>query len=410
MLQTPNPPRNFSGNSWWQHMSRVLVTSVVLLLFVVGCVGGNVSAISDAQRQALDSGVLYFNTEDNSACGSNTTILSGSDNIQQAYNYFVGKGLTDYQAAGIIGNLMQESHVNPADVQANGVGHGIAQWSEPGRWDGVVNLAKSEGVDPTNLGVQLDFMWQELGGTYATALTALQATTNVVDATQSFEQNYEAAGDPVMANRISYAQQALATYGNGSGTGAGSVCGVDCASTSANTAGLSNTRQEVICIAQQELAVWTPPPALPRLEFTKYTQGAIGSAIVPEEWCADFASWVYNQAGDPLQTTPTWRVPGVSSIESIGALNTTFHWHNISEPTKPDYDPTYVPVPGDLAIHGSQHVNIVISVNGNQITMIGGDQGAGPSGGPDSASVVSEYTTPSAAADDPPITGFVSPD
>ena len=52
-----------------------------------------------------------------------------------ACNYFVGKGLTNFQSAGIVGNLDQESGVNPSSVQAGGPGRGIAQWSVGGRWD-----------------------------------------------------------------------------------------------------------------------------------------------------------------------------------------------------------------------------------------------------------------------------------
>lgn len=380
---------------------RGCLTIFILLALTFQLNPVNVAAISDAQRNALNSGVLYFNTEDSAVCGSTTTILTGNDNAQKAFNYFIQKGVTDYQSAGIVGNLMQESHVNPNAVQSNDVGHGIAQWSEPGRWDGVVNLAASKGVDPTDLGVQLDFMWQELSGTYASALSALKATTDVTDATQSFEQTYEAAGTPVMQNRISYAQQVLSTYGGSSASGTGSVCGVNCSGSDTSTSSLSPVRQSVVCIAEQELAAWTPPPAIPRTGFTKYTQGVVGTTSSPEEWCADFTSWVYNQAGYPLQPDPNWRLPAVASIQSVGQDNQNFHWHEAAG---------YTPKPGDIAIHGSQHVNIVVGVNGNQITLLGGDQGGGPYGGPDSASVVSEYTISSPTNDDPIITGYVSPD
>ena len=38
-------------------------------------------------------------------------------NDQAAFDFFVGKGLSDFQAAGIVGNLDQESGVNPNAVQ-----------------------------------------------------------------------------------------------------------------------------------------------------------------------------------------------------------------------------------------------------------------------------------------------------
>ena len=402
MIRSSDLPAVYLHRIVWTQLLQTSIVFLVVLIFTGGIFVGQANAISDAQRDALNSGVYYFNTEDSSAaCGSTTTTLTGSDNQQQAYNYFVQKGLTDYQAAGILGNLMQESHVDPTEVQPNGPGKGIAQWNDPGRWNGVENLATSEGVSPTTLGVQLDFMWQELNSSYAKALSDLKVTTNVVDATQSFETDYEAAGTPDMQNRINYAQQILTTYGSAVGAGATSVCGVDCTSTDATTSGLSQVRQSVVCIAQQELAIWTPPPAIPRLLFTKYTQGVVGTVAAPEEWCADFSSWVYNQAGYPLQS-PNWRVPGVASIQTIGEQNQNFHFHGVAG---------YTPQPGDLAIHSGQHVNIVVGVNGNTVTLIGGDQGGGPYGGPTSASVVStEIVNSFAGSPSDPITGYVSPD
>src|SRR5438552_11911679 len=60
-------------------------------------------------------------------------------NDQAAYVFFVGKGLKNFQAAGIVGNLDQESGVNPSSVQSGGPGRGIAQWSVGGRWDTSTN-------------------------------------------------------------------------------------------------------------------------------------------------------------------------------------------------------------------------------------------------------------------------------
>src|ERR1017187_3910891 len=56
-------------------------------------------AITEDQRQALDQGVYYFNTED---CGVSTSssTLTGNDNLQQIFNYFSDNGYTVEQAAG----------------------------------------------------------------------------------------------------------------------------------------------------------------------------------------------------------------------------------------------------------------------------------------------------------------------
>lgn len=156
------------------------------------------------------------------------TNLKGNDNIERSFRYFVDKNLTPEQSAAIIGNLQQESGVNPSSHQeGGGAGRGIAQWLVDGRWPGVINLAKSQGKSEWDLSVQLDFIWQELHTTHTTSLNALLAATSLEDMTTVFEQKYEAAGKPNMPARIKYAQQVLKLYGNSvsttNGTASGSI-------------------------------------------------------------------------------------------------------------------------------------------------------------------------------------------
>ena len=138
-------------------------------------------------------------------------------NEQPAFDYFVGKGLTPFQAAGIVGNLVQESNVSPTSVQPGGPGRGIAQWSVGGRWDhdandNVVSYAAGKGDSATSLALQLDFIWYELT-TFGYGYNALRATTNITDATVIFQQDFEGCGTCDETNRINYAKAALAAYG-----------------------------------------------------------------------------------------------------------------------------------------------------------------------------------------------------
>src|SRR5512141_1655625 len=67
---------------------------------------------------------------------TSTTEQGLTSNEHAAFDYFVARGLTKRQSAGIVGNLMQESNVVPTAVQyGGGPGRGIAQWSVGGRWD-----------------------------------------------------------------------------------------------------------------------------------------------------------------------------------------------------------------------------------------------------------------------------------
>jgi hypothetical protein len=57
--------------------------------------------------------------------GSTASAVTPSD--KTAYDFFLGKGLKNFQAAGIVGNLDQESGVDPTkDQEPSGPGRGIA--------------------------------------------------------------------------------------------------------------------------------------------------------------------------------------------------------------------------------------------------------------------------------------------
>jgi uncharacterized protein (TIGR03382 family) len=162
-------------------------------------------------------------------------------NDQPAFDYFVGKGLTPFQAAGIVGNLDQESGVDPTSVQAGGPGRGIAQWSVGGRWDTDANdnaewYAGTQNQSVDSLQLQLDFIWYELTTFSDYGLASLKATTNVTDATVAFETDFEGCGECDQSTRVSYAENVLAAFGSGpfdasapsgdSGVDAGAPCTV----------------------------------------------------------------------------------------------------------------------------------------------------------------------------------------
>jgi hypothetical protein len=140
-----------------------------------------------------------------------------------AYEFFVAKGLKNYQAAGIIGNLIQESNVNPDSEQYGGPGRGIAQWSEGGRWnadgrDNAVWFAGSRGESVYALETQLEFVWYELTTFGGYGLSELRASSNVSQATIAFQDRFEGCGDCRESQRIAYAQEVLTEYGKETGS------------------------------------------------------------------------------------------------------------------------------------------------------------------------------------------------
>jgi hypothetical protein len=153
-----------------------------------------------------------------------------SNNAETAFNFFVSKGLTDIQAAGIVGNLMQESSVRPTAVElGGGPGRGIAQWSVGGRWNSdptnVTSFAAARGLNRWSLSTQLAFIWHEMDTVGGFGLTQLRAATTITAAVTAFQNKYEICGTCAQARRIEYAQQALADYGGGAGTGTGTGTG-----------------------------------------------------------------------------------------------------------------------------------------------------------------------------------------
>lgn len=120
-------------------------------------------------------------------------------NAQTAYQYFLGKGLSPAQAAGIVGNLTAESNINPESTNSIGC-VGIAQWCGGRR-----NPSLQTGDPTKDLQTQLDYMWYEMTGPEKGSLTALKATTTPADAARAFEATFERSGGALLAQRETYA-------------------------------------------------------------------------------------------------------------------------------------------------------------------------------------------------------------
>jgi hypothetical protein len=154
---------------------------------------------------------------------------------ETAFNYFVQKGLTGAQSAGIVGNLIQESSVSPTIAEeGGGPGRGIAQWSVGGRWDtshddNLTWYSNQHGVSRWLLTTQLDFIWYELTTFNTYGYAQLKASTTTSSATLAFMTHYEVCGTCASGNRISDANTVLSQYGGtttapsgGGSTGTGS--------------------------------------------------------------------------------------------------------------------------------------------------------------------------------------------
>lgn len=171
--------------------------------------------------------------------GNNIKGLVGNDNYEKGLRYFVGKGLTLAQAAGILGNFSRESSMNPAIIQGgkiadanyklvDGVGFGIAQWTSGGRQQGLEKLASTSNRPIIDLSLQLDYTWQELTTGYKTALANLKKSTDPAKAAYIFHRDFEKSADTeaqVNQNRGGDAKALYAKYRSVINDGSGSTSG-----------------------------------------------------------------------------------------------------------------------------------------------------------------------------------------
>ena len=123
------------------------------------------------------------------------------------------------------------------------------------------------------------------------------------------------------------------------------------------TTNLSPTRQKIISLAKTEFKAQSAG--------TKFSQGA------KEPWCANFVSYIMNQAGAPLKNPHTggWRIPGTFTLREYYEANGRFKPANSG----------YQPLPGDVAIYRNSpvfgdHTNIVLKNDNGVLTTVGGNE------------------------------------
>lgn len=181
------------------------------------------------------------------------TTLTGSDHVEQAYNFFVGKGLTPLQSSIIVGVIMEESghELDTTATNPSTGAYGIAQWTNPpysNRLPELKDFARSQGKPASDFATQLNFMWKELTGGYTSTLNKLKSVSSPSELDQAvydFEATYEVSGHQLIPERQDNARFVFSHYGGGvAGPGGGSVTidgGGSCSEPSVEDANLSKT-------------------------------------------------------------------------------------------------------------------------------------------------------------------------
>lgn len=141
--------------------------------------------------------------------------LSGSvgSRADQAFKYYMGRGLNPAQAAALVGNMMQESGLNPnannyeKDSKGFSNSSGIMQWRRE-RLDGLKSYAQSLGKSWNDFEVQLDWALKEMNGPEARNSARFRNATTVADANAGLK-SFIRYGDESLGVRGQNANQVL---------------------------------------------------------------------------------------------------------------------------------------------------------------------------------------------------------
>ena len=153
------------------------------------------------------------------------------------WSFLKGKGLSDFGAAGLMGNLYAESGLKPTNLQNtyekklglsdadytaqvvsgaysnfvhDGAGYGLAQWTFWSRKQNLLNFARQCGKSIGDLDMQLDFLWKELTEGYVSLVRTLQSAATIRIASDAVLVQFERPADQsetAKARRASYGQK-----------------------------------------------------------------------------------------------------------------------------------------------------------------------------------------------------------
>ncbi|MEK1451428.1 lytic transglycosylase domain-containing protein, partial [Limosilactobacillus fermentum] len=156
----------------WKLIAYIVGGTILLIILLIAAITGQ----------------LQENNCDNSTTTTQTQLDSKdtTTNAKNIYAHWKQKyGATPQAAAGILGVLQLESRLDPKSVNSSSGATGLAQWLG-GRKDKLEDLAHKENKPATNLGVQLDYLDQELNSSYYASNKQIFKYTDVHKATKAW--------------------------------------------------------------------------------------------------------------------------------------------------------------------------------------------------------------------------------
>lgn len=170
--------------------------------------------------------------------------LVGESYPEQVYNWLIDHGYSKEAACGILGNMKQESQVNPTCLQKpTPYAAGIVQWerydTNSGRFALMRSYAEKKGKTWKDLRSQLEFMDLELSGgdveyggdgytasllkKYAGSYASFKACTNIENAVKIFHDSFERSSQPMWDVRYSAAKTFYNQFASGSSSSSSST-------------------------------------------------------------------------------------------------------------------------------------------------------------------------------------------
>lgn len=193
---------------------------------------------------------------------TNAKPISGTaaSRANQAMQILVGLGYSQAQAAGVVGNLMTESSMNPTAVGDNGMAFGLGQW-HPDRQALLEQFAGQQGTTKDNFDTQVRFIDWEMRNSPGTAgkgtLANLQAQNTAEGAADIFRRLYERpSDDPTLGaheSRVGYAKTLMNDYGAQAANDNGNIAGLSTAVQTATTSSINQQTSAAVTAATQQI-------------------------------------------------------------------------------------------------------------------------------------------------------------
>lgn len=177
--------------------------------------GRSVADMADDTGYGFDDGMS--DASDNMADDSGGMYEETGDMATDVYNRYRQDGLTDAEAAGMTGNIAQESDFNTGAVSSDGYGtRALIQW-DGDRYARFEKWCEDNGRDPSDWRAQVDYSVEEMKTTEPDALRRMRERGDDLtpeEAARIIRENYERP-DPAQANDAHRMDVARRVYDQG---------------------------------------------------------------------------------------------------------------------------------------------------------------------------------------------------